>query len=491
MGRRQNRWLIVAALLAACGGAPSGLDGGDDADTDAAAIDASRVDAAMRDAATTDASTTDSGIDATSSPDVGAIDAGNGGVGYAGTSFRATTGLTYAAGAPTTLPTTLVSTLWTAERSDGARDAVWSTDLVFADVVTRNPDGTWPARWVWQGAPGCGHVARVDVTFALTFLDDDGGGLADRFVGSGSGELRYYPSDFMESTVALDATVIGLVEHDAPTLSVASALAGHVPITGSDATSLALSEPVTAPADAWLEAPDGHRVPLRAFGSGDAPPSLVIGWQLYPPETLPLDVDLVFRFTGTLADLDGHTLATPPALSTLPIPAPVAVEDLETGTTVHLEGAATLESALGSLPALDGARSALLAPPDVADRGGSSLVARISVPAGASAVHVRARYLAMRAPSPVWSWGALPPVRVYSLAGDSTTTSTGPAATMHIATGDATWRDASEVVDLVLPLPATTTSEVVVRVGEVYDACGQLPSSGGGDGLWIDDIRAE
>jgi len=488
---------LVIGLTMACGGPPPDADAGTDASLpwiDAFVVpDAARAfdggsdafvvpDAATRDAWIEDAvadDASDAVTDDAAEPMIGA-----------GTSFRVTLSIAYAPFTPSSLPSTVTATLFASARADGALDLTVGTGSIVTTPTAREAAG-WPVRWRFGGSitPECLRLDGIDLQTHVLFVDEDADGLADRVRGSGTGTVTYLLGDAASESLDVTVTVAGVRESDPPVLSLRAAVPAHVPVSSGDAPVFDGSEPMLLPTDAWLEATDGTRVAIEPFGDYlETTPTRAIGWSIPYGTMLPLDTTLTFRSSEPITDLDGHALLLPPTIATLPIPSPVANEGFELGTSAHLEGDARISDHFGTLPAITGARSVYLGATDESGRGGARAVVRLTVPVGATAVHVRARFLARGAPS---TWASAPfRVAVYAMTTGVERSEGAPTPTMDFPTGDATWTDASEVVDDVTPLPSTATGEVVVVIGDQNGACGTLPSSPTVP-TWIDDVRVE
>lgn len=295
----------------------------------------------------------------------------------------------------TGLPTTLRATLWLADAAGGGFDAVLGTDFIaWRQPVMVAADGSLPIPWRWGQSDtygDCNRVYRANVMADVRLHDDDGDGLADRLDGSGSGGLQVIISDVGEDIAAMTVAFTGRVEHEPPSLRWSRTITpGAFAVVGREAPLLVASEPVTIPADAWLEAPDGSRVALRAQSSSEG---IAAGWSVWPSVRMPLATTLTLRFDGDARDMDGHLLPLPPPLPTLPIPSAVATEGLEAGTSAHVQGSTGIRGSIGSLPAISGSSSALVVAPDYGAIFGGLLIARVQVPSDATVIRFRARYV--------------------------------------------------------------------------------------------------
>jgi hypothetical protein len=329
--------------------------------------------------------------------------------------------------------------------TSGSRSGVVTGRLVSRNGGYENDGDVGLPGGVWCGSSAAPQATAT--TLSLTAFDTDGDGVADQLAGGGSGSSGPIPVDeafgvpvSSPFTFALDLS--GTSDVTRPQLFLSDVL-----LQPLGRLAVWASEPL---------APSSH-----LFLQGTVPVDLQ---PLDPPATGAFtsvyseNVTLPFSGRWTLAghaeDLSGLSVDPLPAdeITTYADPGVFAADGFEGDGLPRIgsSGGGRVVTGIGSVPALNGARSLLVEP-------GPSVSLHLTRPPGASSVRMSARFLRHDAAPPpeglaVWIGVIGKPAELGHL---------GPGAGAAIATGDKSWEYAGPVQDLSTPIHESGTDLVL------------------------------
>ncbi len=312
----------------------------------------------------------------------------------------------------------------------------------------------------------CGNQVTLS-GLTLQGSDTDGDGKADALTGTVVG-MAYSGGGDAVASEAVQIAFTGVPDVSAPTVEPpaepVSPLVGFLvsasePLTA--ATSLALSGTTNVPLTAQRATSSSQGVSLDS----------VINWST--SVILPLSGQWAVQGTGQ--DLIGHALEPGGTLKTLADPGVFAQDGFEGVLIAAIEsGTPAIVTGLGSVTAISGAHSLWIAP-------GDAVTFHLRRMAGEKTVLFSARAFSRYDASGV---GA--DIRAGVVGGQQLAMSNGLPSNTVVDTGDATWKQATEVVPFILPVTEPGT-DVLLRVSPFVcqGFCG--PSSA----LMIDDLTLE
>ncbi len=304
----------------------------------------------------------------------------------------------------------------------------------------------------------------------LVPVDNDGDGSADAVEGTGSGDFFQIVGD-VEQDVAFTIEMSGDLDDRAPYLS-NSVTMFEIPVM--DGLTLLASEPLRLPGTARISV-GGEVIPLEMLPAG-AP----YVTEFRTRSILPFGASVITLIEPELRDLAGLEIEFGlERIDTPPDPGLFAEDGFE-GELAAVSYAVEVVTGFGTLPAISGTRSLLVA------ESWSTLTMRVPLEEGDTHLRFQARALFDRE-----SGFGCPTsnLRVGFPALDQIT-AISPAWNTDIEddTGDERWTAATPVTTVEVALPEGAGSELI------FDIFRPLPLPGGPcpeAGLLIDDLRAE